>query len=498
MKTRRLAEMLLCALALAAPVRGGALSLALEGGALGEALSVSLDGPPSTPYLVLVAPNETPTPIAPGVILQIPTTFAPALAAVPGFLGTLDGAGQAAFQVTVPALPALDPLTLSFQAVAGAPPKAASNLWRLTPQPPDSIEATLEPPALALLGGILAPAADGSILAAGGVQTAAQRYLPALEEWEVVGVAPPSLPFGQVTALADGRLLYTGGIGPDGQPSSQAALLDPANLSVQFLTTLTPRAGHTATLLADGRVLVAGGFQAIDPTDLLTLFGGLTATTEIFDPKSGTFAPGPTMLEPRALHSATRASDGRVLIAGGLTLLPIVNVPTVSNTAYRFDPSSGSFGLPSFFKGPRLLHAACALENGRVLLAGGLGLDLEGVLSSGDLTQIQVTTLDDGQLFVPTFFGGLFQDVGGFTPARAGASAVPLQGGGVWFAGGFHLQAGAGTLDFALHADTTKYAGGGFQASAPLPSAAVLPLLAPLPDGTVLVGLAEGTFVYQP
>jgi hypothetical protein len=93
----------------------------------------------------------------------------------------------------------------------------------------------------------------------------------------------------------------------------------------------TARANHTATLLPNGKVLIAGGegdgFQAL-------------ASAELYDPSTRTFAPTGNMITPRYAHSATLLADGRVLIAGGTQ---DVDGGTFVFTAEIYDPSTGAF-----------------------------------------------------------------------------------------------------------------------------------------------------------
>ena len=97
----------------------------------------------------------------------------------------------------------------------------------------------------------------------------------------------------------------------------------------------TARTDHTATLLPNGKVLIAGGngdgFQSL-------------ASAELYDPSTGTFAPTGSMITPRYAHSATLLADGRVLIAGGRRdLIPgVANGPSLF-TAEIYDPATGAF-----------------------------------------------------------------------------------------------------------------------------------------------------------
>lgn len=112
------------------------------------------------------------------------------------------------------------------------------------------------------------------------------------------------------------------------------------------------RYDHTATLLADGRVLVAGG--RIDGI-------AATATAELYDPQSRTFTVTGSMHVARTGHSATLLSDGRVLIAGGSS----------STVAEVYDPVSNEFTVTGSLLEPQSGQSATLLDNGKVLLAGG-------------------------------------------------------------------------------------------------------------------------------
>lgn len=195
--------------------------------------------------------------------------------------------------------------------------------------------------------------------------------------------------------------------------------------------------------------------------------------------------------------ASTSMQNGRVLIAGGLTLLPIINFPVVSNTAYAYNPALDSFGLPAFFTGPRLLHSAVALPDGKVLLAGGLGVDFSQVIATGDLTQLVVSTQGDGQAFTASLFGGSFATVSGLAP-RAGAG---LADGGALAPGGFELTLDAGNVSLVVLTSADRYLpGGGFVPTGVPVAGGVLPHVVPLADGTVLVagGGAAAAEVFQP
>lgn len=212
------------------------------------------------------------------------------------------------------------------------------------------------------------------------------------------------------TLLDDGRVLLAGGLGRDWTYLATAELFDPASGTFEAAAAMSvPREGHAATLLADGRVLVVGGHEGprrnltlhqtaelFDPrTRAFSRTGPMTVrrhkhdavrlqdgrvlvtggsderdgdgaytSTEIFEPATRRFTPGPGMRRSRYKHlgSSTLLADGRVLIAGG------------ADIAELYDPRAGSFAeVPGTSSLPGLFPAVAALADGRVITSGGYG-----------------------------------------------------------------------------------------------------------------------------
>jgi hypothetical protein len=168
------------------------------------------------------------------------------------------------------------------------------------------------------------------------------------------------------TLLKDGRVLLVGGVGDcsgnDCQALASAELYDPKTGSFSATGSLTtPRTAHTATLLPDGRVLVAGGMHFTTADDILPV-----DTTEIYDPTTGKFSPGGSMSAVRWAHTATLLPDGRVLVAGG-----IGTAYTDLASAEVFDPTTAKFTSTGSMASARGDFTATLLGNGEVLVAGG-------------------------------------------------------------------------------------------------------------------------------
>jgi hypothetical protein len=135
------------------------------------------------------------------------------------------------------------------------------------------------------------------------------------------------------------------------------------------LSMAVPRAVHTATALTDGRVLIAGG--CVRDGCEGTPDGG---RSELFDPRTRTFAPGPTdrfsaaapMPQPRATHAAVLLGDGRVLIAGGQS-----GRTTLLDTALTYDPATNAWEKVGSLDAAKYKVALAPLPDGGALLVGG-------------------------------------------------------------------------------------------------------------------------------
>lgn len=119
------------------------------------------------------------------------------------------------------------------------------------------------------------------------------------------------------------------------------------------------RAAHTATLLPDGKVLIAGGFREEGTSEVAI------SSAEIFDPATNTFTPTNDLNEPRNGHTATLLPNGKVLLAGGW------NQHGRTATAEVYDPQTGAFEYTGSLMALRQGLTATLLHNGQVLIAGG-------------------------------------------------------------------------------------------------------------------------------
>lgn len=213
--------------------------------------------------------------------------------------------------------------------------------------------------------------------------------------------------------LPNGDILLAGGasdlpstVGPSTIPiPTTSAVLLKNGTGVQQPTGSmnTARCGHTATVLQDGRVLIAGG-QTVAESKTLTL-----ATAELYDPASGTFSPAGNMTVGRLFHTAVPLLNGMVLIIGW------------ERSAEVYDPATNSFTATNSAPSSRFDFAATLLPDGRVLITGGE-------------TNYDIPYLGPSELYNPAT--GQFASTGSLTIARWSHTATLLPDGTVLVAGG--------------------------------------------------------------
>ncbi|HEY7124220.1 MAG TPA: kelch repeat-containing protein [Ktedonobacterales bacterium] len=226
------------------------------------------------------------------------------------------------------------------------------------------------------------------------------------------------------------------------------------------------RADHSAVLLANGTVLIAGGCTNVSGCE----GGSLSATTEIYDPQTSTFRRGPSMRDSRAGdQSATLLPNGMVLIAGGWgtqalasaelynptteTFTPTspMHLPRTAQTATLlltgqvlltggydgrirlasaelYDPQTGTFSLTGSMSTPRSAHMAALLPDGRVLITGG--------------DSDEHTVLNSAEIYNPAT--GTFTPTGTMSVVRRKHAAVALQDGRVLVVGGANQRDSGG------------------------------------------------------
>ena len=170
------------------------------------------------------------------------------------------------------------------------------------------------------------------------------------------------------TLLNDGRVLLAGGTQIDGVARGRCELFDPkANRWVRAADMIHARAGHAATLLADGNVLVTGGVTGLGIYPVESL-----ASAEIYHPATNSWTAVAAMHALRRFHSSVRLHDGRVLVVGGTNAAPGSPLPAAQQEqAEIYHPQLDTWlyagtGLP-----PLSGQAATLMPDGAVLVTGG-------------------------------------------------------------------------------------------------------------------------------
>jgi hypothetical protein len=263
---------------------------------------------------------------------------------------------------------------------------------------------------------------NGNVLLAGGFVNSVWDYGPSTS-YNVAGLYDSATGVfsgtGNMTAnrgghtatlLTNGKVLIAGGADtdPTGMGLASAELYDPSTGTfTQTGSMAVGRYLHTATLLQNGKVLIVGG--------ALTSSSEPVATAEVYDPDIGAFTTTGAMATAREQHTATLLADGSVLIVGGTTS-PGTGDSQGTATAEIYDPSTGSFSITGSMAEARTLHTATLLPSGQVLVAGG-----------GDENST-------AEVYDPAT--GTFSITGGMEIGRSGHTATLLPNGSVLVAGG--------------------------------------------------------------
>lgn len=243
--------------------------------------------------------------------------------------------------------------------------------------------------------------------------------------WTVTGSMTEGREGHSATLLPDGRVLVAGGA-----ESATSELYDPGTGTWVASGVMTDaRGGHSATALPDGRVLVAGGYRmGVDENGL----GGNVALTsaELWDPATGSWTAAAEMLAGQGGpgHTATLLPNGTVLVAGGYP------AGTMLATAALYDPATGSWTAAASMRLARGYHTATLLPDGTVLVAGSLSSQRSAELydpetdawtETGSMVQgrhdFTATLLPDGTVLVTAYEGSNTADLydsetGSWTP----------------------------------------------------------------------------------
>jgi len=265
---------------------------------------------------------------------------------------------------------------------------------------------------------------NGKVLVAGGqdypsisyiTRASAEIYDPDTGKWTQTGSLAYDRYGHTATLLQDGRVLVAGGEDNLGQGATAEIYNPDTGKWTQTGSLNYKRSFHTAALLQDGRVLVAGGATRSD----------YRASAEIYDPATGRWTQTGSLNQSRAHFTATTLHDGRVLVAGGMFQLFDTRA-----SAEIYDPDTGKWTQAGSLNAPRSDHTATLLQDGRVLVAGGFDSDHTSIHASAEIYD-PVT--------------GLWTQTGSLTYKRCEHTATLLDNGAVLITGGWGSSLRAST-----------------------------------------------------
>jgi uncharacterized delta-60 repeat protein len=269
--------------------------------------------------------------------------------------------------------------------------------------------------------------------------------------WSAAGSMATARYLHTATLLPDGKVLVAGGYNNSG-PLASAELYDPA-LGTWSATGSMANARYyfTLTLLPDGKVLVAGGVNN----------SGYPASAELYDPATGTWSATGSLTNARYAHTATLLPDGKVLVTGGFSN----SGPTAS--AELYDPATGTWSATGSLTDARSYHTAALLPDGKVLVAAGY------------------YNIASAELYDPAT--GTWSLTGSMTNVRYLHTATLLPDGKVLVAAGYNYPPG-NLASVEIYDSST----GTWNAAASLINARQSPAATLLPDGKVLVSGGYG------
>ena len=229
---------------------------------------------------------------------------------------------------------------------------------------------------------------DGRVLVAGGIDwytddgkvyPLAELYNPETGKWSVTGSLNVARSYPRSVLLDDGRVLLVAGYGSGRVLLKSVEIYDPSTGEWELGPDLPEdRSWFEMVKLRDGRVFVAGGYTGTSSRRTYL------SSALIFDPKTGGWSSMPPMREARGGFSMTLLADGRVLVAGG-----VAESGAELKSCELFDPDSNSWQAVAPMKVARRNHRATLLPNGDVLVIGGSNLFGGNYLNSCELFSLR-------------------------------------------------------------------------------------------------------------
>lgn len=222
------------------------------------------------------------------------------------------------------------------------------------------------------------------------------------------------------TLLNDGTVLVCGGqTDAAGTATASCQLYTPTSCTAGTFAAATPlqqgRYNHTAVLLKDGKVWLAGGRNTT-----ASATGGYLVTTERFVPNggAGTVQSASPMIEARANHTATLMGDGKALVVGGYNQRDVLANKGITESAEIYDPTSNNVAPAAAMSARRQAHATVLSANGEVTVFGGLG-NITTTYIQGSALNTSGMTFDSGSGVTSDLSGPVTAPTGTITGGSA-------------------------------------------------------------------------------